>query len=482
MRLTGERLPLGRSARTTSPWRILGYLGAIAAAFLVFRGFQAGEVRPLLLPTPTPTRTAASFAEEGKTNFSAGRLEEAIRAYQQAAQVAPEEASLGAELARIQTYSSALLTTAGERRARLAEAQNSIERALETSPDDPFVQAVSALVYDWSAAVEPIADERERFLKLAETAAIRALQLDPGSTLALAYYAELLLDQGKFAQAYDLAEQAAGQTDPLAPESMDVHRVFGTVLEGNGAYRQAIEEYRAAAEIAPNFTYLYLLIGANFRQLAGNAPNLNDRRLLMEQALEAFDRAARINEQLGIQDPTPYLSIGRTYLQDGEFFIAAINVERALAIDPSNPEVYGRLGIIFFKARNYESAVEVLRCAVEGCSAAESGELLCGLKVILCDEDASPEEVGQIVPGLPLEDGSLEFYYTYASVLTSFRGSGDVPNACGRAESLFQQLLSSYGSDPIVAGIVAENRALCAGGVPTSTPIPQVTPPDQMTS
>lgn len=482
MRLTGERLPLGRTAQPTSPWRILGYLTAITLGFLVFRGFQEGQVRPLLLPTPTPTRTSASYAEEGRTNFSAGRLKESIEAYQQAVAVAPQEARLGAELARVQTYSSALLTTAGERQARLSQARESIEAALAVAPDDPFVQAVRTLVYDWSAAVEPSGAERDRLLKEAEAAAIRALQVDPGSVLAQAYYAELLLDQGKFAQAYDLADQAAAEADPLDPLSMDVHRVFGTVLEGNGAYRQAIEEYRAAVEIAPNFTYLYLLIGANFRQLAANAPSLNDRRVLMDQALESFDRAARINQQLGIQDPTPYLSIGRTYLQDGEFFIAAINVERALAIDPSNPEIYGRLGIIFFKARNYESAVEVLRCAVEGCSAAESGELLCGLKVLRCDQDMAPEEAGQVVPGLPLGDGTVEFYYTYASVLTSFRGSSEVPNACGRAESLFQQLLSSYGDDEIVKGIVAENRALCAGTAPTPSPIPQPTPADQMTS
>jgi tetratricopeptide (TPR) repeat protein len=253
---------------------------------------------------------------------------------------------------------------------------------------------------------------------------------------------------------------------------MDVHRVFGTVLEGNGAYRQAIEEYQAAAEITPNFTYLYLLIGTNYRTLGGKAPTDADRRALMNQALEAFDRAARINEQLSIDDPTPYLAIGRTYLQDGEFFVAAINVERALAIDPSNADIFGRLGIIFFKARNYESAVEVLRCAIDGCTAEDNGKMLCELKIFGCDKDTIFGAVGQPVAGLPLTDASLEYYYTYASVLTSFRGSELVPNACGRAAVLLDQLMASYGDDAIVAGIVAENRQLCSGAPPASTPEP----------
>src|SRR3990170_3103850 len=282
MRLTGERLPFGRVGRPASPWRILAYLAAIGAGLLLFRSFQAGQVRPLLLATPTPTRTADSHAEEGRTQFSAGRLDDAIAA----------------------------------------------------NPEDPLIHAVRTLVYDWSAAAAS-GVERDRLLKEAEESAVRALQLDPGSPLALAYYAELLLDEGKFAQAFDQAEQAAAQTDPFDPLSMDVHRVFGTVLEGNGAYRQAIEEYQAAAEFAPNFTYLYLLIGTNYRTLGGKAPSEADRRVLMNQALEAFDRAARINEQLGIADPTPYLAIGRPYLQDGEFFIRTRRSASDGALPPS---------------------------------------------------------------------------------------------------------------------------------------------------
>jgi tetratricopeptide (TPR) repeat protein len=474
MRLTGERMPLGRVSRPASPWRALAYVAAIGAGVLLFRSFQAGQVRPLLLATPTPTRAAESHAEEGRAHFSAGRLDDAIEAYLQAVEKAPGAAGPAAELARIQTYSSALLTTASEKARRMTEARDSIDAAVLANPEDPLVHAVRTLVYDWSASAAG-GVERDRLLKEAEQAAVRALQLDPGSPLALAYYAELLMDEGKFAQAYDLAEQAAAQADPFDPLSMDVHRVFGTVLEGNGAYRQAIEEYQAAAEFAPNFTYLYLLMGTNYRTLGGKAVTEADRRALMDQALESFDRAARINRQLNIADPTPYLAIGKTYLQDGEFFVAAINVERALAIDPSNPDIFGRLGIIFFKARNYESAVVVLQCAIDGCDAEQNGDLLCELQVIACDNETEGASVGQEVVGMPLSDATLEYYYTYTSVLTSFRGTGEVPDACGRARVLLDQLSASYGSDPIVAGIVAENRQLCSGAAPTGTPIPQPT-------
>jgi hypothetical protein len=94
----------------------------------------------------------------------------------------------------------------------------------------------------------------------------------------------------------------------------------------------------------------------------------------------------QINQQLGIRTG-PYQAIARTYLQDGEFFIAARNMERALLIDEGNAGFWGFLGVIYYKARNYESSEDVLRCAVDGCSAEETRRLICELNIAACDPD-----------------------------------------------------------------------------------------------
>jgi tetratricopeptide (TPR) repeat protein len=470
MRLTGDRLRLSRDGRPSNPWRLVALSVLITMGVLLLWLYETGRVQPLFLPTYTPTRTALSYAEEGTTYFSAGDLRGAIEAYQNAVQVDPGDARLWAELARIQAYSSALLTTADQRRARLAEARESADRAIEANPEDSFAHAIRTLAYDWSASGEQSIEgqsRREEFLNAAQTAAARALQLDPGNGLALAFYAEVLVDQQKFAQAIDVATLAVAQADDQDPFSMDIHRVYATVLESDAQYRLAIEEYLRAAEIAPNFTYLYLLIGANYRQLRD-----------IDHALEYFERAVRINEQMHVEDPTPYLAIGKTYLQQGEFFIAAINIEHALAIDSQNPDIYGRLGIVFFKARNYESAVVALQCAVDGCSQEVSRMLLCQY-VYDCDSATDQgQEYGVEVSGLSLGDDSLEYYYTYGSVLVYFRDTAEFPNACTDAERVFQQLLATYPEDPTVSGIVSENRLLCAGGgTPVSSiPSPTATP------
>ncbi len=306
------------------------------------------------------------------------------------------------------------------------------------------------------------------------------MQLEPESVPARAFRAEVLVDQGDFVQAYDLAEQAARDAENETVDNdarVDAHRVFGLVLENNGSYRQAIEEYDKAININPNLTFLYLRIGANYRRLAGSAVSGAVREQLIDQALASFDRAAKINQQNGINDPIPYLAIGRTYLQEGEFFAAARNVEKAVALDKSNPELYGFLGIVYYKGRNYESALAVLECAVEGCSQVETAELLCnGIQILNCTTEEDVTSLGEAVPGLRLSSGSLEYYYTYASAL-AFLHEPPEQNYCGRAEELFQQLMAAYGQDPTVAAIVAENRGICSGAgggepAPTASPTP----------
>jgi hypothetical protein len=69
--------------------------------------------------------------------------------------------------------------------------------------------------------------------------------------------------------------------------------------------------------------------------------------------------------------------------------------EKALSFDPSNPNTYGQLGIIYIKSRNYEGALPALRCAVKGCSADEN-EVALGF----VDEGILEESLS--VEGLPL--------------------------------------------------------------------------------
>jgi tetratricopeptide (TPR) repeat protein len=432
--LTGERPHFRPEKKSTNPYRVIILLALIMGGIWILMSIDRGEIQPLFRPTPTPTRTANSFVMEGEAQFFAGDLEAAIGAYQQAVAVEPGNAHAWAELARIQTYSSSLLSTDEERFNRLTQALASIDQATEVEPDNAEVQAVRSFVLDWYASnllVPP--QESQTALNDAEAAAIRALQLDNENALALAFLAEILVDQQKWAQAEETIKQAVA----INSDSMDVQRVYGYVLESLGQYRSAIEKYREAVNLNPNLTFLYIFIGRNFRSL-----DVHNR------ALEEFEKAAQINEQLGVQDPVPFVEIAKTYSRDGEFFVAALNAEKAIRINPYNPNTYGQLGIIYTKARNYEGAQPVLKCAVRGCSPEEN--------------QVAQELLGEgvAVNGLPLTSGTVAFYYAqYGSVLAALSRPGQ--NFCPEALEVLGEVVASYPEDPTFNQINEENVAIC---------------------
>jgi len=456
---SGKTFHLHPVRAKSNPYRILLWVFLILGSIWLLRQLNRGQVQSPFNSTPTPTRSPQSYILAAQAYFAAGKLDDpatnqdAIGAYQQALEIDPNNAQVWAELARIQTYSSSTLSTDQERLARLQEALGSVEKAVALAPDDSTVSAVNAFVLDWNASSNLIsADEREAYLAQAETAATRAYLLDPENAMALAYYAEVLLDQQK----WDQARQYATQAVELAPDSMDAHRVLGTVLEAWGYYRDAIDEYIKASQITPNLTFLYLRIGLGYRQLAYNQSSLYNT------ALEYFEKAATINQQLGIQDPYPYIAIAKTYAQQGEFFIASRNAEKALSFDAANADTYGQLGMIYVQARNYETALPALRCAVDGCTAEENETAQ------LFVSDGILQESRAVQP-LPLTNLNIAYYYVrYGSVLAYL--STPENGYCSHSLELMTQLRLTYPDDPVLMQNVEDNEATCRSLMGTPSP------------
>jgi tetratricopeptide (TPR) repeat protein len=438
----------------SNPYRILLWCGLILGSVWLLLSLNRGQVQSPFNSTPTPTRSPQSYILAAQAYFAAGKLDDptsdqdAIGAYQQALQVDPNNALVWAELARIQTYSSSALSTDQERLDHLQEALASVEKGVELAPDDSTVAAIHAFVLDWNASSNLISvDERESYLAQAETVANHAYQLDPENAMALAYYAEVLLDQQK----WDQAKQYATQAVELAPDSMDAHRVLGTVLEAWGYYRDAIDEYNQASQITPNLTFLYLRIGLGYRQLQ-----------VYNTALEYFEKAATVNQTLGIQDPLPYIAIAKTYAQQGQFFIASRNAEKALSFDAANADTYGQLGMIYVQARNYETALPALRCAVDGCTADENETAK-----LFVDEGILTENTA--VQPLPLTNLNVAYYYVrYGSVLAYL--SSPENDYCSHSLELMTQLRLTYPDDPLLMQNVEDNEATCRSFMETPSP------------
>ncbi len=450
------RRPLFNRRPESNLYRMFFWVVLILGGIWLIRQVELGNVKPLFQATPTATRTANSYALEGDAQFTAGQLSAAITAYGEAVQVDPNNAQVWAKLARIQTYSTRLLVTDDAQRIRLAEALVSINKAVELAPDDSMVHAVRAFVLDWNANPN-LFDKKQAddYLFEADKEALTALQLDNTNTLALAFYAEILVDEQKWPQAEQSIQQALDRDQTL----MDVHRVNAYVQESMGQYNLAIESYDKAIELAPNLTFLYLSAGANYRILGFKSLNEETQKQLWEKSLEYFAKAASINAQLGVDDPVPYLSIARTYSQMGEYFAAARNVQKALVFEPNNPDVYGQLGIVYFKSRNYEGSIPALKCAIRGCDEETSCQARFGTSC------AEAGETGVKVPGLKLSASTVVYYYTYGSVLAAL--NRPQLNYCPEAQTVFNEVKAQFGSDPDIAGIISAGEFLCTESTPT---------------
>ena len=468
------RRPIFSRKPQSSIYRMFLWVVMLLGGIWMLQQMDKGAIKPLFLPTPTPTRTTESYVLEGDANFTAGKLDAAIAAYREALRVDPGNAQTWHKLARIQTYSSAFLITNPEKKARLLEALDSARKAVELAPEDSMAHAILAFTLDWNANENLYSDDPrqvQRFLSEAEQEALLALQFDNSNTLALAYYAEILIDQQKWSQAELEINQAL--QNPDADRLMDVHRINAYLLETLAQYNLAISEYEKAIAIEPNFTFLYLRAGANYRRLASEIQNIEAARPVYEQSLEYFDKAVSINEQLGIKDPGPHLSIARTYSQLGEFFIAARNVQTALEYEPTNSDIYGQLGIIYFRSRNYEGSIPALKCAIRGCS----GEDSClgrGLERCFPDLGENPVDVR----GEAISPNTIVYYYTYGSVLAALSRPRD--NKCGEAMQVLGEVRSELNAKPeayadsqeIILNIVRAGEEICESLADGSASVP----------
>ncbi|MBK6795122.1 MAG: tetratricopeptide repeat protein [Anaerolineales bacterium] len=457
---------LFRRRDETGVYRMFFFVVLILAGIWLIRSVQQGEVKPLFLPTATPTRFAASYTLEGDAYFTAGQLTAAIDAYREATNVDPNNADVWAQLSRVQTYSTALIVQREDLLARLDEAIVSAEKAIEVDPDSSNAHAVLAFALNWKASYTSEDRERQALLQKSEQEAVRAIQLDNTNVLAQAFYAEVLVDQQKWTQAQQVIDQAL-EADPSL---MDVHRVNAYVLESLGEYALAIESYDRALAITPNLTFLYLRAGAGYRRLAFESPNEEVQKQLFEKSLEYFAQTARINAQLGVKDPAPYISIAKTYSQMGEFFIAIRNIQKAIEFEPFNPVLYGELGVLYHKNRNYETGILALGCAINGCTGPEScdGRGGCG-----------PNDTEAEVQPLTLDGSTVYYYDVFASELAALSTSKN--NKCPQALEVATIIeASEYIADANIAADMAVVRTICSFTPETtetgSTPEPTIEP------
>jgi len=275
-------------------------------------------------PTPLPTLAAVAYINQGDISLAEGQLQEALKAYETARALEPEN-----DLPYLKQVP--LLIYQGDTATALIRAEQAVLR----DPTKPENLAGYCQALDW-----------EGHYGLAADACECAIELDPNYAPAYAYLAEVYADQSYWAPAKTTAQQAL-EVDFQSPEA---HHNMGYALEVQGRYRDAVQFYENAITLRPNLAPFYLSAGQNYYWLGQ-----------FEKAADRFGEAIKLNPT----SPVGYDQIGWSYYSNGDYLRAIDALEQAISVDASYARAWGRLATIYYSRQNYEEAIKIFPIAIE---------------------------------------------------------------------------------------------------------------------
>ncbi len=290
-------------------------------------------------PTPTPTRTAASYVADAEVYYQEGRLDEAIETYEEAVRRDPILIENYIPLVRLLVFGG-----------RLDEALDYADTALFVDPDSAAARAIRAMALDWKSSElsdQGLDEDASDLLIEALNEINQAVEKDPSSAEAYAYQAEILFDLTN----YERADEALEDALLLNPDSMDVQRIAGYLMEFRGYRQEAIEHYKAAIRLHPNLALNHLALGRTYIS-AGE----------IDLAIDSLETASDLDPE-----NAEYLYfLGYAYFTIGERELAADYFQQALELREDYAAARCQLGLILYQQRNWEGAIPELELGVEG--------------------------------------------------------------------------------------------------------------------
>ena len=334
-----KRRPPRRGRGGPSCLLVLLVLMAFAAAALLVVNADTVREAVVIPPTAEPTRSAASYAASAALLERDGDFEAAIEAYNQA---------LRLDGSRVEFYIPLidLLTQSG----RPDEALKWAEQTVILAPDSDQVWAVLAAAH--LASGDRLADVGENTnAALAYSEAVRAarsaIDINPNNALGYAYLAGGLAQLGP--EQYIRAQEAAEIAQSIDPENPLVRLHYATVLELQGFYPAAIEQYQLAIEQSPNLVDLYIGLAYNFYATR----DIPTAILTFQDALDVDPDNAAV-----------YDGLGWMYFLIGEYPTAEENLVKAVEFDPAMVRAHSHLGAAYYRNLNYDNAITELEEAV----------------------------------------------------------------------------------------------------------------------
>jgi len=262
-----EPEPVEATRVARSIWLAAGVVLAagLASGYYLMRSSQAASV------DYTPSPEAYQAFQKARFGDNAGRaqIQAGIKYYQEAVRLDPRFAKAWAGLANAHL----VWPWYGEAAARemMTQAKTEAQKALalDASLGVPWrVLAFASHFLDWDQAT-------------AEKQFHKAMELSPKDAVSASWFAEFLLDMGR----YDDALKYARRAQEINPRWLESMTVAGNIHAFSGNPDLAIAEYQRALEIEPNHALTNHFLGRAY--------------LAKGEFAEAIDQLRRANELLG---------------------------------------------------------------------------------------------------------------------------------------------------------------------------------------
>lgn len=306
--------------------RFLFFYGLLIGAILVFVWSQFDRLQLMALDVvglaPTPTPFASTWANQGYDLFLQGDVAGALTAFQRASQQQPDNVNY------LYEYGRMLIELADADNGYSAQAVAVGDRMIAVAPNDPRSYVIKAKAMVWE-------DDAANAIPWA----LRGLEIDPNYAPIHAVLARAYTDIGRYQQGLTFGEQAV-QLDPNDP---DTHRSYAIALIWVGEREAAIQQLEDAVNLNPNLTSTYF-------ELAQQYINQN----LEEYGVATYERILSLEPF----NAKALLRLCEVYFRVGQDTQAQGYCEDALELNPIYKQAYRQLGMVEFRRRNYEGAIE----------------------------------------------------------------------------------------------------------------------------
>ncbi|MGB7280837.1 MAG: tetratricopeptide repeat protein [Candidatus Acidiferrum sp.] len=356
------------------------------------------------------------------------RIHEAIAEAQQLLKQDPNDLPTRRLLGRIYLRSLGDLTSSEQSDM----ADRAIEQYKEVFRLDP-TDTESAL---WLARLYRLRNEHDQ----AEEVLRSLLKTDPDNEAAVEQLTQLLMDEGKSAEAVSLLEEITGRTS--SPTLLDL---LGDAYTQSHELAKAEEAYRKAADLDPS----------ELSHLRGLGQTLLAEEKYSD-ALVVYQKVA----DLMPDDADVYLRLGQIYRQLNKLDLAEQSLLKARQYEPGSPEVMYNEAMLYEAQGRYEDAIRVLSDAVTGLKSGSAVQPTRRRSLAILYQ-----QLGQLYRDTENFSAAINTYSELASlgadedrrsrilIMDTYRAAKDLPKALAAGK----EAVAKYPSDP---EILASNALL----------------------